>query len=213
MAGDKKAALPHTKATREDWLAAARATLISSGVEKVKIAALSTQLGVARSSFYWYFANRQELLDALLEFWRNKNTAPIVERAERSAPTITQAVLNVFECWSDVNLFDPKLDFAIREWARRDPVVRELLDEADSARLEALVEMHHRFGQSNPDALVLARVHYHSQIGLYALGAEPSMKTRRERLPAYLRAFTGEDPTSQELSDFQAWIENVPTAL
>ncbi len=206
MAGSNSATLPHTKATRENWLTAARAVLISSGVEKVKIAALANQLEVARSSFYWYFANRQELLDALLEFWRNKNTAPIVERAERSAPTLTQAVLNVFECWSDVDLFDPKLDFAIREWARHDPTVRKLLDQADTTRLDALVAMHHRFGQSDPDALVLARVHYHSQIGLYALGAEPSMETRLERLPAYLRAFTGEEPTRRELASFRAQI-------
>jgi len=203
------ATLPHTKVTREDWLAAARKTLVGSGVENVKIAALATELGVSRSSFYWYFSDRQELLDALLEFWRNKNTSPIVERAQRPAPTITRAVLNVFECWSNVDLFDPKLDFAIREWARRDTDVRRLLDEADSTRLEALVQMHHRYGQTDPDALVLARVHYHSQIGLYALGAEPSMKARRERLPAYLRAFTGEEPTEQELADFSAWIKGV----
>lgn len=203
-------ALSHTKVTREDWLSAARETLIASGVDKVKIAALATQLGVARSSFYWYFSNRQELLDALLEFWRNKNTSPIVDRADRPAPTITQAVLNVFECWADVSLFDPKLEFAIREWARRDPDVRGLLDQADSARLDALVRMHHRFGKEEPDATVLARVHYHSQIGFYALGVEESTETRWGRVPAYLRAFTGEEPSEAELAAFRTWIGELP---
>ena len=45
----------NAKATREDWLRAARDTLVAVGVVHVKILKLAAELDVSRSSFYWYF--------------------------------------------------------------------------------------------------------------------------------------------------------------
>ena len=115
---DRRAgATGNVKVTREDWLNFALEAMVSEGVEAVRILSLGQRLGVSRSSFYWYFKSRQDLLDQLLDYWRNRNTRVIVERASRPADTITEAVLNVFENWVDGTLFDPRLDFAIRAWA------------------------------------------------------------------------------------------------
>ena len=56
----------NVKVTREDWLNIAMDALIRDGVEAVKVKIFAEALGVSRSSFYWYFKSRQELLDALL---------------------------------------------------------------------------------------------------------------------------------------------------
>ncbi|TIT75840.1 MAG: TetR/AcrR family transcriptional regulator, partial [Mesorhizobium sp.] len=68
----------NTKVTRDDWMKLALETLISEGVEAVRVLALGQKLNVSRSSFYWYFKSRQDLLDQLLDFWRNNNTRFIV---------------------------------------------------------------------------------------------------------------------------------------
>ena len=62
---EKEPLVGHVKVTREDWLNAARDVLVTEGVASVKILPLSTRLGVSRSSFYWYFENREDLLSAL----------------------------------------------------------------------------------------------------------------------------------------------------
>ncbi|WP_246770758.1 TetR/AcrR family transcriptional regulator [Aestuariivirga sp. YIM B02566] len=195
------------KVTREDWLDLALETLISDGVEGVRILALGQKLGVSRSSFYWYFESRQDLLDQLLEYWRNKNTRFIIERAKRPAPTITQAVLNVFECWVDTNLFNPRLDFAIRTWARSSTFVHEIIDAADNERVLAIGDMFARYGYSQEDAFVRARVLYFMQIGYYSLEIIEPMSSRLSLVPAYLRSFTGREPLDSEIEAFARYVE------
>ena len=119
------------KATRDDWLDLALSALAIEGVDHVTVLALSERLGVSRSSFYWYFKNRGELLDALLDRWEKLNTRSIVAQAEAEAATVNQAVCNVFRCWVNPLIFSPRLDFAVREWARRSPRVRRALDHSD----------------------------------------------------------------------------------
>lgn len=205
----RPAAVGNVKATREDWLEAALDTLISDGVESVRILTLGQKLGVSRSSFYWYFESRQDLLDQLLELWRNKNTRFIVERALRPAPSITQGVLNVFECWVDQRLYNPRLDFAIRAWARYSADVRAIIDDADNERLEAIHQMFLRQGYHEPDAFVRARVLYFMQIGYYSLEIMEPMKNRLSLVPAYLRSFTGREPLEGEVEAFAKFVEEV----
>jgi AcrR family transcriptional regulator len=205
----RPAAVGNVKATREDWLEAALDTLISDGVESVRVLTLGQKLGVSRSSFYWYFESRQDLLDQLLELWRNKNTRFIVERALRPAPSITQGVLNVFECWVDQRLYNPRLDFAIRAWARHSADVRAIIDDADNERLEAIHQMFLRQGYHEPDAFVRARVLYFMQIGYYSLEIMEPMKNRLSLVPAYLRSFTGREPLEGEVEAFAKFVEEV----
>jgi len=195
--------------TREDWLRAARTVLVEQGVDQVKVAVMATGLGVARSSFYWYFTDRDDVLAALLAEWEGHNTHSLQERAARPAATVTEALLHVFECWADPELFDVPLEFAVRDWARRDEGVRARLTAADDARITALVRLLRRFGYSPKDALVRARVQYHSQIGLYALGLEETHAERLRLLPAYVRAFAGVDASPDELKAFAQFVRTV----
>jgi AcrR family transcriptional regulator len=199
----------HARITRDDWLQAARDALVDEGADRVRVAVLAERLGVARSSFYWYFADRTELTDALLDLWEGHNTASLVERADAPAPTITAALLRVFECWADPAVFDVTLEFAIRDWARRDPAVRERLAAADEQRIGALAAMHQRFGFERREALVRARVQYHSQIGLYALGVDETHAERLALLPAYLRVFAGVDASPAELRAFHRTVSRL----
>jgi AcrR family transcriptional regulator len=200
---------PQRRVTREDWLEAARQALTREGIGRVKVAVLADELQVARSSFYWYFADREELTDALLDEWAQHNTVSIIERAECPADTITGALLRVFECYADRRLFDVQLEFAVREWARRDDRVRARLGDADSRRIDALAALHRRFGYDHTEALVRARVQYHSQIGMYALGVDEPLVDRLRLLPAYVRVFTGVDATRAELARFRKWVESL----
>jgi AcrR family transcriptional regulator len=179
--------------------------LAIEGVDHVTVLSLSERLGVSRSSFYWYFKNRDELLGALLDRWDELNTRSIVAEAQASAATVNEAVCNVFRCWINPLIFSPRLDFAVREWARRSAHVRKALERSDRVRTEAVKALFVRFGYEDDDAFVRARVLYYMQIGYYALDLREPIETRLNLTPHYLKAFTGVDPNQDEIHAFRAY--------
>ncbi len=192
----------NTKVTREDWLHLAGEVLIERGVSQVKVLTLANSLGVSRSSFYWYFRSREDLLDQLLERWEGRNTRAVLDHAARPAGNICRAVMHLFECFIDPTRFDPRLDFAVREWARRSPAVRARLDAADEARVNAIREMFLRHGFEAAEAFTRARIIYFMQIGYYALVENEPFETRFALLQPYLAAFTSEEPDPAEMWEF-----------
>ena len=187
------------RTTREDWLNTSLDTLISEGVDQVKVLNIADKLRCSRSSFYWYFKNRAELLEALLDHWESMNTHSIVKQAQEPADTITSAMVNVFKCWTDPNIFNSKLDFAIREWSRRSGSVRRAVDISDDARITAIAGMFQRFGYPPGEATVRARVTYYSQVGYYALDVRDSALSRAKSGKDYLLVLTGREPSSEDL--------------
>jgi AcrR family transcriptional regulator len=195
----------NVKATRGDWIDLALTVLALEGVDHVAVLNLSERLGVSRSSFYWYFKNRDELLGALLDRWDKLNTRSIVAQAEAPATTVNEAVCNVFRCWVNSAIFSPRLDFAVREWARRSVRVRKALDHSDRVRTQAMKALFVRFGYEDEDAFVRARVLYYMQIGYYALDLREPIETRLDLTPHYLKAFTGVEPNPAEIDAFRAY--------
>jgi len=193
------------KVTRQDWIDSAMNVLIRDGVDRVKILTLADQMGVSRSSFYWYFGSRKDLLDALLSYWEERNTAAMVAQAEANAPTITAAICNVFRCTANPELFDTALDFAVRDWARRDPGVRQVLDASDATRELALRRMFERFDYPAYEAETRAKVLYYMQLGYDFAGKPEPSERRLARVPEYLRVFAGVDPQADEIEAFNAY--------
>jgi AcrR family transcriptional regulator len=195
----------NVKATRDDWLDLALSVLAVEGVAHVTVLALSERLDVSRSSFYWYFKNRDELLDVLIDRWDRLNTRSIVAQADEPAATVNEAICNVFRCWVNPAIFSPRLDFAVREWARRSASVRRTLDRSDRVRTEALKALFVRFGYDDQDALVRARVLYYMQIGYYALDLREPIEARLNLTPHYLKAFTGAASSEAEVDALRAY--------
>ena len=175
---------------RFDWLLAALELFIAEGIEAVRITRLADVLGVTRGSFYWHFTNRDDLIESLVTYWRDKNTSVIIE-AVNSATSLSDGIFNFFDTCVDSNQFDPRLDLAIREWARRSEDIRQQIDMADSTRVKAITNLFSRYAYPMPEAFIRARVIYFAQIGFYALDVKESLSTRLSYTEAYYECFTG----------------------
>ena len=206
---DQEPLVGNIKVTRQDWLNAAMDVLISDGVDRVKVMPLADRLNVSRSSFYWYFKDRQGLLDALLDEWQSTNTAALVRAAGKDASTITQAVGNVFIGFLDARAFNTALDFAVRDWARRASAVKQVLDASDARRIEALAAMFVRFGYEPLESQTRARVLYYMQIGYNDADLREPLEDRLRQMAPYLQAFTGQIAPDEEIANLHAVIRQL----
>lgn len=186
------------------WLGAAHELLTDSGVEAVKVMALAQRLGLTRTSFYWHFKDRDALLDAIVRGWEQKNTGNLVARTEAYAESIVEAVFNLFDCWLDDELFDARLDLAIRNWARNDPDLKRRLDAADKVREEAVVGMFQRFGYGERQARTRALTMMYTQVGYIAMAIEEARETRIANMPDYVDVFTGVRPSEADIERFRS---------
>ena len=192
----------HIKGSAEIWLRAAYDLLIDSGVDAVKVMPLSKRLGLSRTSFYWHFKDREALLNAVVECWENKNTDNLVERAGDYAEGINEAMFNLFDCWLDTDLFDTKLDQAIRNWAHNDARLQVRIDAADTRRKAAINAMFLRFGFSDDQSEVRAMTILYTQVGYIAMGVREPIATRISKMPDYIEVYTGIKPTEKEFKRF-----------
>ncbi|WP_322034644.1 TetR/AcrR family transcriptional regulator [Burkholderia sp. BCC1970] len=193
-----------TRSSPEMWLEAAYDSLLEGGIDSVRILPLAKKLNLSRTSFYWFFKDRDELLAALLSRWKSKNTGNWIERTEAYAETICEAVLNVTDCWFDDTLFDSRYEAAMRSWAQQSSEIAREMANDDEKRIAALVAMFERFGYETADADVRARAMYYTQLGYLTSQPNDPMQLRMSRISAYAELFTAVRPEDRELERFFA---------
>ena len=192
------------RGSHEGWLEAAYDSLLESGVDSVKILPIAKRLNLSRTSFYWFFKDREELLSALISRWREKNTGNLVKQSEAYAETLAEAMLNVFDCWVNNDLFDSPFEFAVRSWALQSSEILAEVQQADQQRMEALGRMFMRFGHDEGPADVRARTTYLVQIGYISMQSTEDLALRMKRIPEYIAIYTGQAPQQRELDRFFA---------
>ena len=176
---------------KADWIGAALDFLVREGIDAVQITRLSKALSVSRGSFYWHFSDRQNLLESMLEEWRAANL-PVIERELSAAPSLSEGVLAFFAIWETSDQFSAELDHAVRDWAKLNDDVLELVRREDAQRITAIGEMFIRFGFVRDEAMVRARVLYFAQVGYHAMNVGDSMAERLNMLEHYYLSFTGQ---------------------
>jgi len=201
---DRAANRSANKGRAEEWLNLAYERLVRSGVEAVKIQPLAKALNTSRTSFYWFFKDRDALLDQLIERWKNTNTQDLIQQTERYAESVVEAILNVFDCWLDARLFDADFEYAIRHWALHSKSVADAVEEADERRLQALRVMLKRYDFPDGEADVRARTIYLTQIGYISMRTQENLSERLIRMVEYVRVFTGRTCSDNDLARFVA---------
>lgn len=186
----------------DGWIDAAYDALKESGVDAVRVMPLAKRLNLSRTSFYWFFEDREQLLAALLTRWRDKNSGGLIKQCESYAESISEAILNVFECWLNPEFFDSQFEFAVRSWALQSTEVSNEIALADLARIRALAAMFRRFGYDTESADVRARTIYLTQIGYISMNTSEEITERFQRIPQYVSVFTGRPPKKRELDRF-----------
>jgi AcrR family transcriptional regulator len=160
--------------TRDEWIKAAAAALGRGGVEAVRVEALARDLGLTKGSFYWHFADRGALLDALLTAW--ETGARGVLEAAASGSTAEERIAVFFrELPRPVNGVS---DVEVRTWARHERPVAERVSVVERERLVFLKDQLAQLGAPLVDAHRRAEAGYLSvQAWIERAARTPWMKS------------------------------------
>ena len=142
---------------------------------------LAKKLGVTKGGFYGFFADREALLEAMLDTWERESTDEVLDRIEREGGDTKTKIkrAGVLTFSSDRLL---PIDLAIRDWARRDESVAERLRRVDNRRMGLLRELIGTFC-SDPDEVEARSVlAFCLLIGEHFLAADHGGRTRAQVL-------------------------------
>ncbi len=179
---------PRPRLSRASWVGAAREALIDGGSDSVKVEVLADRLGVTTGSFYWHFKNRAALLAALLDDWRQVNTAAMAEAVEHAGSSAADQFDALAQVWISEAVFSPAYDAAIRDWARTSDEVAAALHRVDRERIDLIRGIFLGLGYDPDRAEVRARILYFHQVGYYALQMSDDLETRLKLRPLYIEA-------------------------
>ena len=180
--------------SREDWIAAARKVLVTSGVDSVKVDRLANDLRATRGSFHWHFTDREELLNALLHDWEVNNyvaISTIRARWASSKPDLSELI----ELWVREGTESPAFGMAIRTWARGDASVEEVMHRVDNEWINLMQLLFSPDIYDESERLVRARVVYFHQVGYHALALREPREERLRLIPYYYKVLTGQEPS------------------
>jgi len=124
-----------TRIPRGRWIEQGLRALAAGGPDSVRIEPIAQALGVTRGGFYWQFADRGALLDAMLDTWERATTEDVIERLDQAGGDAAAKLRRLFELTSPGVV---QTDLAIRDWARRDPAVAQRLRRIDNRRMDGL---------------------------------------------------------------------------
>ena len=160
-----------TSLAPRDWVIAGLTALADGGVDAVRVERLAKVLGTTKGSFYWHFADRPALLEAMLVLWEQEGTTDLIanvsdldDPAERLRRITAEALIVVMR-----GLKVARAETAMRGWAAQDPAVGRRFARIESERLRFLVGELAGLGYDAATATRLAKGLYLALIGLYSV--------------------------------------------
>ena len=141
--------------------------LSQHSVGSLRLDLLVKQMGVTKGSFYWHFASREALLDAVLESWKTRMTRDIEAWLNSAAGTPADQLRLLLHVGisSRPDVPGGPLELSLRDWARRDPRVNKTVMSVDAERLRILKSLYLAAGLSDDRAEAQALLHMTYVVG------------------------------------------------
>lgn len=144
----------------EAWITRAIETLAKGGVEAVRVEPLAKALSVTKGSFYWHFANRRALLDAVLSQWAQGRIAAI--RRQTIGNDTPRAILaRLADLYTrHASIRGLAIELAIRDFARGDARAAVAVRAVDHERLIHVTRLFEGLGWGAAEARARAVMFY-----------------------------------------------------
>lgn len=134
------------------WIAGALEALAEGGIDAVRVEPLAKALAVTKGSFYWHFADRRTLIEAMLSQWSAGRITAIREQtAQATDPALAlRRLIDLYTRRS--NSRGLAIELAIRALARNDANAASAVQAVDAERLRHVASLFARMGFGSREA-------------------------------------------------------------
>ena len=174
-----------TRTPRIRWIEEGLRALAAGGPDAVRVEALAQALGVTKGGFYGHFADRNALLDEMLDTWERISTDEVLERVERHGGDV-RARLRLAGALTFSSELLP-VDLAIRDWSRRDQVVAERLRRVDNRRMDYLRLLFGAICADEDEVEARSTLAFSLVIGNHFMAADHGARSREDALELAVR--------------------------
>lgn len=172
-----------------DWLEAALQQLADGGIDQVRVEPLAARLDITKGAFYKRYANRDELLVAMLDYWFEESTASVIATyadVDETPPERLERILLTPFRREDFHE-RARMEMAIRLWAHHDGRAADTMRRVDAQRLRYMEKVLRDNGFEANDAASRAFLIY-AYILTEGTMSDPPRDGLRERCRAVLRS-------------------------
>lgn len=153
------------KIEKTDWFDQGIKVLEKEGFQRITIDNLCNLLKITKGSFYHHFKNTDGYIEALLKYWKNKNTLEFINYIEEvSDVTEKYIILNDLAGSSS-----HKAEQVIRAWSFSNETVKQYVDQVDDMRMSYLTNLNIQKGMDRKVARNNAIFQYGTLIGIQQL--------------------------------------------
>ena len=163
----RKLASARVQLDRGNWIESAIEVLARDGLGGLRIEVLAKRCGVTKGSFYWHFKDRQDLLTAMLEYWKEGRIRDI-EKTTSVTPGREREQLHfaIDVYGASRNRKGMAIELAVRDWARHDPQAATFVEAVDLYRLECTRKLFVAAGMTDAEAKSRSLLLYACVFGL-----------------------------------------------
>ena len=174
--------MPARKTPPEAWVDAGLTALAEGGPDAIRIEALAASLGVTKGGFYGDFADRNALVERVLDTWEHAVVDDVISQVENTDHDPRTKLRHLFDLARERPVAGRGLavELAIRDWARRSPAVSERLDRVDNRRMAYLRALFRQISIDDNDAEARSLLAFSLFVGNSLITAGHDGRSRRE---------------------------------
>ena len=186
----RKLASPRVQLDRGNWIEGAIDVLARDGLGGLRIEVLAKRCGVTKGSFYWHFKDRQDLLTAMLEYWKEGRIRDIEKTTSVTPGREREQLHFAVEVYgASRNRKGMAIELAVRDWARRDPQAATFVEAVDLYRLDCTRKLFVAAGMTDTEAKSRSLLLYACVFGLSLMHCthfDDHLEDLKQRIAEYI---------------------------
>jgi AcrR family transcriptional regulator len=157
--------MPKIMVTEQQWIEKGMEYFAAGGSEALVIEKMAAAFGCSKSSFYWYFNNRNTYLNRIVEQWRMTTTEQVIASTSENTSIDKQLLALLSEMFSVTKKGD--FLFYLRRLSMQEVVYRSILEEIEQLRMTHVQRLLIDAGLPDQRAYQKAWLLYHYYLGWY----------------------------------------------